>query len=73
MIVMTAKMSPRPRHDVIGSNDGRGPSQPDEKMRNVLNATQAPKVVAICLVEALVNIRGEGTPSGGKVCSFKEF
>jgi hypothetical protein len=29
--------------------------------------------VASHLVEALVNVRGEGTPSGGKVCSFKEF
>jgi hypothetical protein len=25
------------------------------------------------LVKALVNIRGEGTPSGSKGCSFKEF
>jgi hypothetical protein len=25
------------------------------------------------LVEALVNIRGEGTPCGSKGCSFKEF
>jgi hypothetical protein len=25
------------------------------------------------LVEALVNVQGEGTPSGGKGCSFKEF
>jgi hypothetical protein len=24
-------------------------------------------------VEALVNVRGEGTPSGGKGCSFKDF
>jgi hypothetical protein len=42
-------------------------------MRNVLDATQALEAVASHLVEALVNIRGEGTPSGGKCCSFKEF
>jgi hypothetical protein len=73
MIVVTAEMSPRLRHDVIGSNDSRGPSQPDERTRNVLDATQALEAVASCLVEALVNIRGEGTTSGGKGCSFKEF
>ena len=71
MIVVTAKMSPR--QDVIGSNDGRRPSQPDERMRNVLDATQALEAVASHLVEALVNVLGEGTPSGGKRCSFKEF
>jgi hypothetical protein len=73
MIIVTAKMSPQPRHDIIGSDDGRRPSQPDEKMRNVLDVTQALEAVASCLVKALVNIRGEGTPSGGKGCSFKEF
>jgi hypothetical protein len=71
MIVVTAKMSPR--HDVIGSNDGRGPSQPDEKTRNILDATQPLELVASRLVEALVNVRGVPTPSGGKGCSFKEF
>ena len=54
MIIVTAEMSPR--HNVIGSSDGRGPSQPDERMRNVLNATQALEAVASCLVEALVNL-----------------
>jgi hypothetical protein len=73
MIVVTAKMSPQPRYDVIGSNDGRGPSQPDGKTRNVLDATQALEVVASHLVEALVNIRREGTPCGRKGCPFKEF
>ena len=38
-----------------------------------MDATQALEAVASCLVEALVNIRGEGTPSGRKGCSFKEF
>jgi hypothetical protein len=71
MIVMIAEMSPR--YDVIRSNDGRGPYKPDEKIRNVLDATQALEVVASHLVEALVNVRGEGTPSGGNGCSFKEF
>ena len=71
MIVVTVKMSPR--QDVIGSNNGRGPSQPDERMRNVLDATQALEAVASCLVEALVNVRGEGTPSGSKDCTFKDF
>jgi hypothetical protein len=42
-------------------------------MRNILDATQALEVVASHLVEALVNVRGVGTPSGGKGCSFKEF
>ena len=42
-------------------------------MRNVLDATQALEVMASRLVEALVNVRGEGTLSGGKGCSFKEF
>jgi hypothetical protein len=70
---VTAEMSPQTRHDVIGSNDGRRPSQPDERMRNVLNATQALKTVASSLVEALVNVQGEGTPNGRKGCSFKEF
>ena len=71
MIVVTAKISPR--HDVIGSNDGRRPSQPDERTRNVLDATQALEAVASHLVEALVNVRGEWTSSGGKGCSFKDF
>jgi hypothetical protein len=71
MIVVTAEMSPR--HDVIGSNDGRRPSQLDKRTRNVLNTIQALEAVASRLVKALVNIRGEGTPSGGKGCSFKEF
>ena len=73
MIVVTAEMSPRPRHDVIGSSNGRRPSQPDERMRNILDATQALEVVASCLVEALVNTRGVPTPNGSKGCSFKEF
>jgi hypothetical protein len=71
MIVVTAEMSPQ--HDVIGSNDGRRPSQPDKKMRNVLDATQALEAMASRLVEALVNVRGVPTPSGSKGCSFKEF
>ena len=56
MIVVTTEMSPGPRHDVIGSNDGNGPSQPNENMRNVLDVTQALKIVASHLVEALVNM-----------------
>jgi hypothetical protein len=71
MIVVTAEMSPR--HNVIGSNDGRGPSQPNEKTRNILDTTQALEAVASRLVEALVNIRGEGTLGGSKGFSFKEF
>jgi hypothetical protein len=71
MIVVTAEMSPR--HDIIGSNDGRRPSQPDEKTRNVFNATQALEAMASRLMEALVNVRGVPTPSGSKGCSFKEF
>jgi hypothetical protein len=71
MIVVTAKMSPR--HDVIGSSDGRRPSQPDKKTRNVLDATQALEVVASHLVEALVDVQGVPTPSKSKGCSFKEF
>ena len=71
MIVVNTEMSPR--HDVVGSSVGRGPSQPIERMRNVLDATQALEVVASHLVEALPNVRGEGTPSGSKGCSFKEF
>jgi hypothetical protein len=54
MIVMTPEMSPQ--QDVIGSNDGRRPSQPDERTRNVLDATQALEAMASCLVEALVNV-----------------
>jgi hypothetical protein len=73
MIVVTTEVSPQSRHDVIGRNDGRGPSQPDGKLRNVLDATQALKTVASRLVEALVNVRGERTPSGRKGCSFKEL
>jgi hypothetical protein len=71
MIIVIGNMSPR--HDVIKSSDGRGPSQPDEKTRNVLDATQALEAMASHFVEALVNVRGEGTPSGGKGFSFKEF
>jgi hypothetical protein len=71
MIVVTTEMSPR--HDIIWSSDGRRPSQPDERMRNVMDATQALEVVASRLVESVVNVQGEGTPSGGKGCSFKEF
>jgi hypothetical protein len=74
MIVVTAEMSPR--HNISGSNDGKRPSQSNEKMRNVLDVldtTQALEAVASHLVEALVNVQREGTPSGGKGCSFKEF
>jgi hypothetical protein len=71
MIVVTAEMSPQ--HDIIGSNDGRRPSQPDENTRNVLDATQALEAMASHLVEALVNVWREGTQSGGKGCSFKDF
>jgi hypothetical protein len=39
MIVVTTKMSPQ--HDIIESSDSRRPSQPDERTRNVLDATQA--------------------------------
>ena len=73
MNIVTAEMSPRPRHDVIGSSDGRRPSQPGERTRNVLDTTQALEALASCLVEALVNVRGVPTPSGSKGCSFKEF
>ena len=54
MIVVTAEMSPR--HDIIGSSNGRRPSQPNERMRNVLDTTQALEAVASRLVKALVNI-----------------
>ena len=73
MIIVTAEMSPRSRHDVIGSKDGRGPSQPDEKTRNIMDATQALEAVASRFVEELANIQGEGTPSERKGCFFKEF
>jgi hypothetical protein len=62
-----------PRHDVIGSNDGRRPSQPDEKTRNVMDATQALEAVTNHLVEALINVRGVPTPSKSKGYSFNEF
>ena len=42
-------------------------------MRNVLNATQELETVTSCHMEALVNVRGEGTSSGRNGCSFKEF
>jgi hypothetical protein len=42
-------------------------------MRNVLDTTQALEAMASRLVEALVNVQGKRTPSGGKGCSFKEF
>ena len=71
MIVVTVEISPR--QDIIGSNDVRRPSQPDERMRNVMDTTQALEAVASHLVEALVNVRGKGTLSVGKGCSFKEF
>ena len=73
MIIVIAEMSPQPRHDIIGCNEGKGPSQPDENMRNVLDATQALETMTSLLVEALVNVRREGTPSGSKGCSFKDF
>jgi hypothetical protein len=31
------------------------------------------EAVASYLVEALVNVQGEGIPNGGNGCSFKEF
>jgi hypothetical protein len=68
MIIVTVEMSPRLRHD-----DGRRPSQPYEKMMNVLDTTQVLEAIASCLVEAFVNVQGEGTPTGGKGYSFKEF
>jgi hypothetical protein len=71
MIIVTTEMSPR--HDVIGSNDGRRPSQPNGKVRNILDITQALEAVASCLVEALVNVQGVPTPSESKGCSSKEF
>jgi hypothetical protein len=46
---------------------------PNEKTRNVLDSTQALDVVASRLVEALINVREEGTPSRSNGCSFKEF
>jgi hypothetical protein len=73
MIVVTIEMSPRPQHDVIRSDDGRRPSQPDEKTKNILDTTQALEATTSRLMEALVNVRGVPTPSGGKCCSFKEF
>jgi hypothetical protein len=42
-------------------------------MRTVLEATQALEAMTSHLVKALVNVRGEGIPSGSKGCSFKEF
>ena len=66
-------MSPHPLHNAIGSSDCRRPSQPDERTRNVLDATQALEAVASRLIEALVNAQGVFTPSGSKGCSFKEF
>jgi hypothetical protein len=71
IIVVTAKMSSQ--HDVIGSNDGKRSSHPDERKRNVLDATQALEAVTSRLVEALVNVRGVLTPNGSKGCSFNEF
>jgi hypothetical protein len=71
MIVVIVEMSPR--HDIIRSSNGKRPSQPDEKMRNVLYTTQALEAVASRLVEALVNVRGVPTQSERKGCSFKEF
>jgi hypothetical protein len=56
MIVVATEMSPRPRHNVIGSNNGRRPSQPGEKMRNILDTTQALEAMASRLVKALVNV-----------------
>ena len=58
MIIVTAKMLARPRHDVTRSTGSRGSSQPDEKTRNIRDAIQALKAVASRLVEALVNVRG---------------
>ena len=58
MIIVTAEMSPRSRHNIIGINDGSRPSQPDERTRNVLDATQALEAMASRLVEVLVNVRG---------------
>jgi hypothetical protein len=46
---------------------------PMKRRMNVLDATQALEAVASHLVKALVNVRGEGTLSEGKGCSFKEF
>jgi hypothetical protein len=71
MNVVIAEMLPR--YGIIGGNNGKGPSQLDETKRNILDATQVLEAVASRLVEALVNVRGEGTLSGGKGCSFKEF
>jgi hypothetical protein len=59
MIVVTTKMSPR--HNVIGSNDGRKPSQLDEKKRNILDVSQALEAMASHLVKALVNVQGENS------------
>ena len=73
MIIVTIEIPPWPTHDVIGSNDNRGPSQPDERTKNVLDATQAFETMVSHLVEALVNIQGEGTPNGSKGWSFKDF
>jgi len=38
----------------------------------VPDATQALKKVTRLLVEAFVNVRGEGNPSGRQCCSFKD-
>jgi hypothetical protein len=44
----------------LGSNDGRGSSQPDERTRNVLDATQGLEAVASRLVEALITHEEKG-------------
>jgi hypothetical protein len=54
MIVVIAEMSPW--HDIIGTNDGRRPSQPIEKTRNILDTTQALEAVKSHLMEPLVNV-----------------
>jgi hypothetical protein len=73
MIVVTTEMSPQLRHDVIGSNNGRGPSQPNGMTRNVLNATQALEAVTSRLVKALVNKQGKGLQVEAKVALSRSF
>ena len=48
-------------------------SNPMKRTRNILDATQALEAMTSHLVNALVNVQGEGTPSGSKGCSFKEY
>ena len=73
MTVVTVAMPPLPRYNDLERNDGKGSSEPNEKTRNVLDATLSIENCGKSSSGGFGQRAGDGIPSGNKGCSFKEF